>query len=152
MSIVRFRSFRSPAAAVRELDGRTGPSFASRSAGGSGIRSAASPECDIETSGNDRLTIRLAVPGYERESLDIQVQDGRLVVNGDNGSRNPEGTHVVRRNIACGPFERVFALGKHVEIASADLDHGILTIELERRIPEALKPRSIAIGEAVAAA
>ena len=133
MSIVRFDPlFRT----VRDFDRMTGELL--------GSRAAYAPEYDIVEHGEDRFSVALAVPGYDLGELDITVKDRELLIKGE--PRAEARANYVRRGIARAAFQRTFTLGDHIEIAGASLDKGILTIELERRVPEAMKPRNIQIA------
>jgi molecular chaperone IbpA len=105
------------------------------------------PPYDIEATGDDRYAITLAVAGFEDSELDIQVEKGVLSVRGkkaDDGDEKP----YLYRGIANRSFERKFNLADHIEVSGADLKNGLLTISLVKEVPEAMKPRSIAIGTA----
>jgi molecular chaperone IbpA len=133
MSIVRFDPlFRT----VRDFDRMTGELL--------GSRAAYAPEYDIVEHGEDRFAVALAVPGFDLDELEITVKDRELLIKGEPKAENR--ANYVRRGIARAAFQRTFTLGDHVEIAGASLDRGILTVELERRIPEAMKPRTIQIA------
>lgn len=133
MSIVRFDPF---FRTVRDLDRMTGELL--------GSRAGYVPEYDIVEHGEDRFAVALAVPGFGLDELEITVKDRELLVKGE--PKAEARANYVRRGIARGPFQRSFTLGEHIEIAGASLDKGILTVELERRVPEAMKPRSIQIA------
>lgn len=142
MSIVRFDPF---SRTVRELDRLTGEML--------GGRAVAGPDYDIEDLGENRFAVALAVPGYAENELEITVKDRELVVSGKPQKLEGKQPSYVRRGIGKPAFARTFTLGEHVEIVTARLVHGILRIELERRLPDAKKPRTIAIegaDEAVA--
>ena len=133
MSIVRFDPlFRT----VRDFDRMTGELL--------GSRAAFAPEYDIVEHGEDRFAVALAVPGFDLDELEITVKDRELLIKGEPKVENR--ANYVRRGIARAAFQRSFTLGDHIEIAGAALDRGILTVELERRIPEAMKPRTIQIA------
>lgn len=135
MSIVRFDPlFRT----VRDFDRMTGELL--------GSRAAYAPEYDIVEQGEDRFSVALAVPGFDLGELDITVKDRELLIKGE--PKAEARANYVRRGIARAAFQRTFTLGEHIEIAGASLDKGILTIELERRVPEAMKPRNIQIAAA----
>lgn len=93
----------------------------------------------------DHYAIEMAVAGFGEEDLNIVVHNGRLVITGDiqNKDKNVE---YIKQGLSRRRFERSFQLVEHVEVTSATVRNGILTVELERRLPEALKPRSIAIN------
>ena len=144
MSIVHPDPFR----AIRDFSRFAGsvPGFLPASSG------RFAPACDIEARDEDHFTIRLAVPGYTRDELDINIQDRLLSVSAGNSADPSTDTRILHKGIVSGAFKRSFVLAKHVEITGAELGNGILTIELCRTVPEALRPRTIAIGEPVGAA
>ena len=103
------------------------------------------PPYDIEATGEDRYAITLAVAGFEESELELQVENGVLSVRGKKADENDEKSYLYR-GIANRSFERKFNLADHVEVSGADLRNGLLTISLVKEIPEAMKPRSIAIN------
>ena len=102
------------------------------------------PPYDIEATGEDRYAITLAVAGFEESELDIQVEKGVLCVSGKKADEGEEKSYLYR-GIANRSFERKFNLADHIEVRGADLKNGLLTISLLKEIPEAMKPRTIAI-------
>lgn len=112
-------------------------------------RKPASPAYDLVANSEDSYSLTVAVPGYTESELTVTVDDGSLIIRGEPVPANAEGAkdaRWIRRGISRGTFEQRFALGEHVQVKSADLSHGLLQIQLERVVPEALKPRTIAIG------
>ncbi len=105
------------------------------------------PPYDIEATGEDRYAITLAVAGFEESELDIQVEKGVLCVRGKKADESEEKSYLYR-GIANRSFERKFNLADYIEVRGADLKNGLLTISLVKEIPEAMKPRSIAIKAA----
>ncbi|MCP4387317.1 MAG: Hsp20 family protein [Gammaproteobacteria bacterium] len=105
------------------------------------------PPYDIETTGEDRYAITLAVAGFEESELDIQVENGVLQVRGKKADDSEEKSYLYR-GIANRSFERKFNLADYIEVSGADLKNGLLTISLVKEIPEAMKPRAITIGAA----
>ena len=103
------------------------------------------PPYDIESTGDDRYAITLAVAGFAESELDIQVENGVLRVRGKKAEAD-EDTNYLYRGIANRSFERKFNLADHIEVSGAELKNGLLVISLVKEIPEAMKPRSIAIG------
>ena len=103
------------------------------------------PPYDIEATGEDRYAITLAVAGFEESELDIQVENGVLRVRGKKADEDTKKAYLYR-GIANRSFERKFNLADHVEVSGAELKNGLLIISLVKEIPEAMKPRSIAIG------
>ena len=105
------------------------------------------PPYDIETTGDDRYAITLAVAGFEESELDIQVEKGVLSVRGKKADEGEEKSYLYR-GIANRSFERKFNLADHIEVREASLRNGLLTINLVKEVPEAMKPRTIAIQPA----
>jgi len=104
------------------------------------------PPFDLEQQGNDRYRITLAVAGFRPNEIDITSQQNLLIVSGKKGDRDERS--YVHRGIAARSFERRFVLGDYVQVRSADLRDGLLSIELVREIPEEMKPRRLEIGGA----
>jgi len=104
------------------------------------------PPFDLERLGVDQYRITMAVAGFGRDELDLQVKEGVLTVSGRKNEER-EGEHqYLHRGIGSRAFERRFQLADFVQVKGADLKDGLLTIELAREIPEAMKPRKIEIG------
>ena len=104
------------------------------------------PPFDIEKLSDDSYRITLAVAGFKGEDLDIVAQQNMLVITGRRAeSRNRDG-NFLHVGIATRAFERRFELADFVHVSQADLRDGLLTIELVREIPEAMKPRKIDIA------
>ena len=102
------------------------------------------PPYDIEKLGEDRYRVALAVAGFTNDELTVTVEANQLTVAGKKGEAN--GKSMLYRGIAHRPFIRRFSLADYVMVKEAKLDDGLLTIDLERQIPEAMKPRRIAIN------
>ena len=105
------------------------------------------PPFDIERSGEDSYRITLAVAGFKPDEIDMTAQQNLLVVTGKKGEAD-EGRTFVHRGIAARSFERKFELADYVQVRGASLDNGLLAIDLVREVPEAMKPRKIAISGA----
>jgi len=104
------------------------------------------PPFDIEKLSDDSYRITLAVAGFKREDIDITAQQNMLIITGRRAdSRNRDG-NFLHVGIATRAFERRFELADFVRVTSAELRDGLLSIELVREIPEAMKPRRIDIG------
>jgi molecular chaperone IbpA len=107
------------------------------------------PPYNIEKTGDDTYRMTMAVAGFSPEDLDITVKENTLVVSGRvNGEGNTG--EVLYRGIAGRAFERRFVLADHIVVEGADMRNGLLHVGLKRVVPEALKPRKIAIGSAAA--
>ena len=107
------------------------------------------PPFDIAREGEDSYRITLAVAGFRSDEIEILAQQNQLTVTGKRPDEKDEGRYL-HRGIAARPFERRFQLADFVEVRSADFQNGLLSIALQRVVPEAMKPRKIAIGGAAA--
>lgn len=103
------------------------------------------PPFDLERVADDRYRITLAVAGFRKDEIDITAQQNLLLITGKKDS-NPDRSNFLHVGIANRSFERRFELADFVRVESANLADGLLTIELVREIPEAMKPQKIAIG------
>lgn len=103
------------------------------------------PPFDIERTSEDAYRITVAVAGFKPDEIDMTAQANKLTVIGKKAD-NDEGRQFVHRGIAARGFERRFELADYVQVTGAALDNGLLTIELRREVPEAMRPRKIAIG------
>ena len=88
--------------------------------------------------------LTLAVPGFEKDELDIQLEKNTLIVRGNNKEESREQTFI-HQGIVKQNFEKQFRLDKSIKIEHAELQNGLLQINLTKEIPEELKPVSIAI-------
>lgn len=104
------------------------------------------PPYDIEVIDENQYVISLAVAGLKENDLNINVENGILTIRGER-KQSKEEKHYLHQGIAHRSFERKFNLADYVEVTSADLENGLLTITLIREIPEAMKPKSIAINQ-----
>ena len=105
------------------------------------------PPYNIQKAGEDRYRITMAVAGFSQDELNITTENNRLVVTGEKAEeKETDDNAFLYRGIATRSFERRFNLAEHVRVKGAALDNGLLHIELEREIPEAMKPRTIEIG------
>ncbi len=105
------------------------------------------PPYNIEALDKDKYRITMAVAGFSEDELTLQSENNTLVVSGTKaGKEQNDERKFIHQGIAERNFERKFQLGDHVKVLGADLANGLLSIDLEREIPEALKPRKIEIG------
>jgi len=102
------------------------------------------PPYDIVKLGEDEYRIVMAVAGFGEGDLDITQERNVLVVKGGK-AEDMQGEYL-HRGIAGRGFERRFELADHVRVEDATLKNGLLIVSLRREIPEAMKPRKIAIG------
>jgi molecular chaperone IbpA len=106
---------------------------------------ASYPPYNIEKTGDDSYRLTMAVAGFSAADLDLVAKDNTLVITGRIAGDAPK-AELLYRGIAGRPFERRFVLADHVVVEGADLQNGLLHVSLKRVVPEALKPRHIAIG------
>ena len=103
------------------------------------------PPYNIETVGENAYRIEIAVAGFKPEELNIEAKEGTLTVQGRKAA-NDEVKRYLHRGLAERNFERRFQLADYVVVTGAELADGLLSISLERQLPEALKPRRIEIA------
>lgn len=109
------------------------------------FESAKYPPHNISKVG-DKYTINLAVAGFRKEELKVSVDDGFLNIEGiRNVSEAPEGFEMLYRGIASRDFVRSWKLGEYVEVTSVKLENGMLTIDLERQVPDDKKAKTFDI-------
>ncbi len=105
------------------------------------------PPYNIKANGEDHYSITMAVAGFSENDLEITTENNKLIVSGNISEDKDESEeNFLYRGIATRSFERRFNLADHVRVTGARLDNGLLHIELEREIPEAMKPKSIEIS------
>ena len=112
------------------------------------------PPYNIERTGDNAYRISVAVSGFAQGELTIVAKENTLTIKGEKSSAaGQETSAVLYRGIAARAFERVFQLADYVTVKDASLENGLLHVDLVREIPEAKKPRTIAItsGKAVGA-
>ncbi len=103
------------------------------------------PPYNIERFGEDRYRISMAVAGFTEADLDITLKDNTLTIAGRKGEEEDASTYL-HRGIASRAFERRFELAAHIKVKAASMENGLLHIDLEREVPEELKPRKITIS------
>lgn len=103
------------------------------------------PPYNIESTGENTYSISIAVAGFSQDEIDMEVERGVLTVRARKAEEATD-RHYLHRGIATRSFERKFNLADHVEITGADMANGLLMINLVKELPEAMKPRKIAIG------
>jgi len=105
------------------------------------------PPYNIERTGENAYRITLAVAGFAENDLSIEAKQNTLTIKGEKQTKADEKKgEVLYQGIAARAFERVFQLAEHVEVRGAALENGLLHVDLVRQVPEAMKPRRIAIG------
>lgn len=103
------------------------------------------PPFDIEKLGEDRFRIAVAVAGFAANEVDVTAHNNVLTIKGQKAEGDDQ-RQWLHRGIAARAFERRFELADFIQVGSAELKDGLLVIELHREVPEAAKPRKIAIG------
>ena len=106
------------------------------------------PPYNIERTGENAYRITLAVAGFGPNELSVETRENTLTVRGskEQAAKSDEKREVIYQGIAARAFERKFQLADHVIVTAAKSENGLLHIELERQVPEAQKPRTIAIN------
>ena len=102
------------------------------------------PPYNVELISDNEYRIVMAVAGFDLTELDIETEQQSLTVVGRKGKK--EETTYLHRGIATRDFEHKFQLADHVKVTDANLENGLLVIDLVREVPEALKPRKVNIG------
>ena len=102
------------------------------------------PPYNIERTGENAYGISIAVAGFTEADLSIDVKENTLTIRGQKGDEQKSGD-LLYQGIAARNFERSFQLADHVQVKGASLENGLLHVELEREIPEAMKSRAIPI-------
>jgi molecular chaperone IbpA len=107
------------------------------------------PPYNIEKTGDDAYRITIAAAGFTEADISVESRDGQLVIAAKKAdAEGEEGPTFLHRGIAERAFERRFQLADHVKAIGASMENGLLHVDLEREIPEALKPRKIEINAA----
>jgi molecular chaperone IbpA len=109
-------------------------------------RNTSFPPYNIKQVGDDRYQIEMAVAGFSKQDLKIELANNQLTVEGSQESSTDSAeSNYLYKGIAARQFRQSFALEDHVKVLGSELKDGVLKIELERQIPEEKKPRSIQI-------
>ncbi len=103
------------------------------------------PPYNIELLAENQYRITMAIAGFSENELNIQTEQGTLTISGQKNEDASEHQYL-HQGIAGRNFERRFQLADHVKVESANLENGLLHVELRREIPEAMKPRTIKIS------
>lgn len=103
------------------------------------------PPYDIEKVAENAYRITMAVAGFSQDEVELTQHDATLIVTGQKKDKDGE-REFLHRGIAARSFRQTFNLADHLKATGASLDNGLLAVELKREVPEALKPRRIAIG------
>ncbi|MBL4765662.1 MAG: Hsp20 family protein [Colwellia sp.] len=111
------------------------------------------PPYNVELLAEDQYRITMAVAGFSEQDIDIESKDNNLIIIGTKVAKdstetsdNKTSRKFLHQGIAERNFERKFQLGEHVKVIGAFMENGLLHVDLKREVPEALKPRKIAIN------
>ena len=102
------------------------------------------PPYNIERSSEDHYRITLALAGFAPEDVTVTAEQNTLTVEGKTAAK--EQREYLYQGIAARPFRRIYNLADYVQVKAATFKDGLLTIDLAREVPEAMKPRRIAIN------
>ena len=105
------------------------------------------PPYNIAKIGDNRYQIDIAVTGFMKQEVAVTVEANELTIRGERKRDDDAAVEYLHRGLALRDFERIFTLAEHMKVRSASVQNGILHIEIEREIPEELKPRVIDIVE-----
>jgi len=101
------------------------------------------PPYNVKKVDEDNYVVELAVAGYDREDIDVTVDKDTLIIKSER--ENDEKSEYIHKGIAGRNFTQTFTLGEYMIVKSASLDNGLLTVKIERELPESAKPRQIKI-------
>ena len=104
------------------------------------------PPYNIERTAENDYRITVAVAGFSESELSIESKENTLTIRGEKQVKQDTAAEVLHQGIAARAFERVFQLADYVQVKGANLENGLLHVDLVREIPEAKKPRQIAIN------
>ncbi len=104
------------------------------------------PPYNIERTGDTSYRITMAVAGFRESDIAIEAQQNKLTITGKQENTTDEKVNYLHRGIATRNFQRQIDLADYVEVKGALLEHGLLHVDLVREIPEAMKPRQVAIS------
>jgi len=102
------------------------------------------PPYDIIKEGESNYKIELAVAGFKKDELSIQLKDNTLTIKGESNSKNSNGDYL-HKNIARRSFSKDFTLAENIEIGDAEFEDGVLGVSLTHNIPEEQRPKEISI-------
>lgn len=103
------------------------------------------PPFNIIKYNESNYEIELAVAGFLKQEITVEVDQDQLVIRGSHTDDVAEGTQYIHRGLAARAFEKAFTLPQYMEVGEVELTNGILHVKLTQVVPEALKPRQISI-------
>ena len=102
------------------------------------------PPYDIIKEGENNYKVELAVAGFKKDELSIQLKDNTLTIKGESNSKNSNGDYL-HKNIARRSFSKNFSLAENIEVGDAEFEDGVLGVSLTHNIPEEQRPKEISI-------
>ena len=109
------------------------------------------PPYNIEKTGDNQYRISMAIAGFASDEIEMVQQGNILLISGQKKTESKQ-QEMLHQGLASRSFKQTFNLADHVKVTSADLENGLLLVELAREIPEQLKPRRIELGSRAALA
>jgi molecular chaperone IbpA len=103
------------------------------------------PPYDIVKTGEESYEIRIAAAGFRQDEIDVEISDGQLIIRGAHNDVVETTMEYLHHGISNRSFMRTFVLQDYVEVREAVMKDGILTVKLERIVPEYMKPKKIAV-------
>lgn len=105
------------------------------------------PPYNIEKIAENLYDVVIAVAGFEKTEISVEVDQDQLVIRGEKSTSEKPVPEYLHRGLAFRDFERRFTLAEHMEIVKAEIKNGLLVVQIERKVPEALLPRKIEVLE-----
>ena len=103
------------------------------------------PPYNVLKHDEDTYEIQIAITGFEKNEITVEIDQNQLIVKGEHESEDDTTTQYQHRGLATRNFTRSWTLAEHMEVGEGKIKNGVLTIELKRVVPEALKPRVLKI-------
>lgn len=103
------------------------------------------PPYNIKKSGDNTYQIELAVAGFGKQDIEVELADNKLVIRGNSSAETPAEENFLVKGIGMRSFTRTFAIDDHIEVQNAELINGMLKIVLEKLVPEEKKPKKIKV-------
>ena len=103
------------------------------------------PPYNVKKIDEDKYIVELAVAGYDREDLEVTVDKDTLIIKTCCETNEEDKSEFIHRGIARRNFTQTFTLGEYMSVKSASIDNGLLTVKIEREVPEEAKPKTIKI-------
>lgn len=105
------------------------------------------PPYNIEKVGENLYDVIIAVAGFEKSEITVEVEGDQLLIRGEKATAQDSVPEYLHRGLALRDFERRFTLAEYMEVVKAEIKNGLLQVQIERKVPEALLPRVIEVVE-----